>query len=344
MTHVAALLSPDPDSRSGGVERFCALVAGLLEERGWRAEIVGPDGDPSRWAYRLGGGSLAQSRSAGAAAAAVDPELVVGNGFLGAFAPRVPRIQVFHGTLAGYTRSATGMSRRERARRTLGGGAAEALAARGATTVAVSDHVAGELRRFYRVGADAVIPNGVDTALFALRDRAEARGRLGLDGGERIALYVGRLEPGKGDGQLSAACAAAGWTLAVAGPGAPAGARHLGVLDHEQLAWAYAAADGVLFPSRYEGCSYVVLEALAVGVPVFTTHTGWIPTLLTAVPGYRALLAPPGDTDAFTRLLTGWPSGGQADAVATASAFVREHNSLAAWSTAWNALLDRVAR
>jgi glycosyltransferase involved in cell wall biosynthesis len=343
MTRVAALLSPNPDSRTGGVERFCGLLADLLDARGWQAQLVGPSGDPPRWAYRIGGGPLAQSRAAGAAAAAADPRLVVGNGFLGAFAPRGPRLQVYHGTLPGYTRTAVGVSRRERARWAWGGGLAEALAARGATTVAVSDRVAAEVRRYYRARVDAVIPNGVDTELFSARDRAAARVRVGLPADEQIALYVGRLDAGKGAAEMPAACAAAGWKLAVAGPDPPPDGHHLGVLDHAELAWAYGAADAVLLPTRYEGCSYVVLEALAAGVPVFTTDTGWIPTLLAQVPGYRALLAGPGDTGAFTRLLREGVSGAQAEAVADASGFVREHNSLSAWSAAWGALLDRVA-
>jgi glycosyltransferase involved in cell wall biosynthesis len=340
MTRVAALLSPHPESRAGGVERFCGLVADVLNDGGWQAQIVGPSGEPGRWAYRTGLGPLRQSRSAGAAAAAVHPQLIVSNGFLGALGPRATRIHVYHGTLAGYTKTAVGVSRRERARWALGGGAAEALAARGATTVAVSDRVADEVRRHYRATVDAVIPNGVDTDLFAARDRGAARARLDLPVDERIALYVGRLDPGKGAAEMPAACAAAGWTLAVAGPDAPpAPGRHLGVLAHEALAWAYAACDAVLFPTRYEGCSYVVLEALAAGVPVFTTEVGWLPTLLAAVPEYRALLAAPGDVGAFTRLLRDGVSEAQVSAVAHASAFVREHNSLPAWAAKWRGLV-----
>jgi len=343
MTRVAALLSPHPESRAGGVERFCGLLADVLAARGFRAEIVGPSGEPPRWAYWVGGGPLVQSRKAGAAAARVDPELVVGNGFLGALGPRVPTIHVYHGTLAGYTRTSSGVSRRERTRWAFGGGFAEALAARGATTVAVSDRVAGEVGRYYRARVDAVIPNGIDTDRFVARDRGEARSRLGLGSDERIALYVGRLDPGKGAAEMPAACAAAGWTLAVAGPDPPPAGHHLGVLEHAELAWAYSAADAVLFPTRYEGCSYVVLEALAAGVPVFTTEVGWMPTLLRSVPGYRALLAPVGDVQAFAALLRGGVTEAQSEAVAEASAFVREHNSLRAWAESWNALLDRVA-
>jgi glycosyltransferase involved in cell wall biosynthesis len=339
---VAALLSPHADPRGGGIERFCALLADVLRARGWTPEIVGPPGYPPRWAYRLGAGSLADSRAAGAAAAAIHPQLVVGNGYLGAFSPPVPRVQVFHQTLVGYSRKATGAPWRQRVRWTVGGGLADALAARNATIVAVSDQIADEVRRYCGHRVAAVIPNGVDIERFAPRDRVTSRARLGLPADARIALYVGRLEAGKGSRELRAACAASGWMLAVAGVAAPPGATHLGLLDHERLAFAYTAADCVLFPTYYEGCSYVVLEALASGVPVLTTLTGWMPTLLRAVPAYRALIAPAHDAQAFAARLRDWPAEGHGAVVAAASAFVREHNSLPAWAAAWGALLDRV--
>jgi glycosyltransferase involved in cell wall biosynthesis len=344
MTRVAALLSPNPGGRGGGVERFCSLLSDVLAARDFEPQVVGPTGDPSRWVYRLGAGALSRSRSAGEAAAAVAPAFVVGNGFLGVGAPHVPRVQVFHGTTVGYARRAVGVRQRERLRWLFGDGLAEALAARGATAVvAVSERAAAEVRRSYRARVDAVVPNGVDTEVFAPRDRGQARERLGLPEGQPIALYVGRVEARKGPAELTGACAAAGWTLAVAGATAPPGARHLGLLEPDELAWAYAACDAVLFPSRYEGCSYVVLEALACGVPIFTTAVGWIPTLLQSVPAYSKLLAPVGDAQAFAALLRAGVSDAQASAVAEACAFVRQHNSLQAWSSAWNAVLDRWA-
>ena len=342
MTRGAALLSPNPGSSSGGVERFCALLAELLATRGWQPQIVGPAGHPNRWLARLGAGPLADSRAAGVAARALDPQLVVGNGYLGVYAPRVATVQVFHGTLVGHARGSVGEPWRTRARWTLGGGLAEALATRHATTVAVSELVADELWRYYRHRVSAVIPNGVDTERFAPRDRAAARALLGLSADARIALFVGRLEARKGADDLHAACAGSGWELAVAGGGAPPGARALGVLDQDRLAAAYAAADCVLFPTYYEGCSYVVLEALAAGTPVLTTPTGWVPTLLRAVPGYGALVAEAGDITAFAARLRDWPSDAHAPVVAQASAFVRAGNSLPAWTAAWNGLLDGV--
>ena len=99
----AILMSPAPESNAGGVERFCWLLAGILQEQGWRTSIVGPSRQPGRWTFRFGASPLLWSISTGHAVAAANrhPDLIVGNGFLGVSAPRgVPRIQVFHGTSA----------------------------------------------------------------------------------------------------------------------------------------------------------------------------------------------------------------------------------------------------
>ena len=86
---------------------------------------------------------------------------------------------------------------------------------------------------------------------------------------------------------------AAGWELLHAGAPALDGARHLGLLEPEQLADAYAAANCLLFPTRYEACSYVLLEALASGTPAVTTRVGWTRTLLRELPAYEALCVRP---------------------------------------------------
>jgi glycosyltransferase involved in cell wall biosynthesis len=104
---------------------------------------------------------------------------------------------------------------------------------------------------------DAVIPNGVDTNLFAPGTRLQARDRLGLDSSERFALFVGRFEHRKGADVVPEACRKAGFTLLVAGSGAPSSARSLGVLSPADLAHAYRAADCVVLPSRYEACSFL---------------------------------------------------------------------------------------
>jgi glycosyltransferase involved in cell wall biosynthesis len=69
-----------------------------------------------------------------------------------------------------------------------------------AAVVAASKIELDELRRLYRADAShvAVIPCGVDPALFHPVRQADAREKLGRDQCERIILFVGRIEQIKG--------------------------------------------------------------------------------------------------------------------------------------------------
>jgi len=89
----------------------------------------------------------------------------------------------------------------------------------------------------------------------------------------------------------------------------------------------------------YEACSYVVLEALACGVPLITTRVGWMPTLLQAVPEYEALCVEPALDEIVARLR----ALAEIDTdrlTSRARAFVREHNSLERYSERWHTLLE----
>lgn len=340
-TRHAVLVSPDVSNTAGGVERMCILLARLLEQEGWRTTIVGPQREATRWEFRLGAGPLARSRSAMRAARSQRPDLIVTNGYLGAcYGSRVPRVHVYHGTAVGAVRAVgAALPRRERIRHVAGYGVAEALSARGATAVVcVSSSAAAEVRRYYRVRGERVIANGIDVATFSPRPRAQAREQLGLAGAGRYALFVGRMDHGKGARLLLEASRGAGFELLVAGRDGSPDAINLGILDPQTLAVAYSAADCVLFPSMYEACSYVVLEALACGVPLITTRVGWVPTLLRAVPEYAALCVEP-VLDQLVERLRALERIDTPGLTSRARAFVQEHNSLERYGEQWQELL-----
>jgi glycosyltransferase involved in cell wall biosynthesis len=126
----------------------------------------------------------------------------------------------------------------------------------------------------------------------------------------------------------------------VAGPGEFSGVRQLGILEPAQLARAYCAADCVVLPSSYESCSYVVLEALACGVPLITTRVGWMKTFVRALPAYDALCIRQDEEEIADRLrrLAELADG---DLVTQASAYVTQHHGLDEYRRRWGELVSK---
>lgn len=151
----------------------------------------------------------------------------------------------------------------------------------------------------------AIVPPGVEHALFSPGPRAAARHAAGLaDLGERpMVLFVGRIQRLKG---LDVAVAALAETWArdavLVVCGGPSGAegrvalaevealvadrglgdrvRFVDPRPHHQLSSLYRAADVVAVPSRSESFGLVALEAMACGRPVVATDVGGLSTLV----------------------------------------------------------------
>ncbi len=127
-----------------------------------------------------------------------------------------------------------------------------------------------------------VLANFVPAGGFAMRSSADQG---------TYALAAGRLVEYKGFDTAIAAARAASVPLVVAGEGpdgarlrslaAGADVRFTGWLEHEELVALRAGAGVVLVPSRWEEpCPYVVLDAIAAGVPVLASDRGGLPELL----------------------------------------------------------------
>lgn len=162
------------------------------------------------------------------------------------------------------------------------------------------------------------IPNGVDTRRFAPADptgRRRLRRALGLPP-VPVVVYTGRLAPEKGVDVLLDAWAEARrrgvlGTLCLVGEGPERGAlerraRDHGILGAVRLAgpaadvapWL-AAADAFVLPSRTEGLSVALLEAMATGLAVVATDVGGT----REAAGGAAVLVPPEDPRALAEAL-----------------------------------------
>ncbi|HEX2041557.1 MAG TPA: glycosyltransferase family 4 protein [Acidimicrobiales bacterium] len=336
----AVVVSPDPNSSTGGTERVCRQVAEVLARAGFEVTLLGPGGPAPTWVARQGGTLLWQAGSFRRAVRRREPrpDLVITVGPWGWPGPRrPPRIHVYVSNLVRLARHQPARWH-WRARWALASGLAEALAARGATAVAISEQTAEDARRLYRADVARVVHLGVDTELFRPRDRGEARRRLGLRADARYGLFVGRAEPAKGLAVALDACRQVGWELVAVGSGPVPGSRALGVLPPEELAWAYAAADAAVLPSAYEGWHMAVGEALAAGVPAVTTPVGWARELGRRVPAYRPFVVPR-QAPAVAAALRRVEAGEAEEAVAAGRALVLAEHTAAAFERRWRDLL-----
>jgi glycosyltransferase involved in cell wall biosynthesis len=144
--------------------------------------------------------------------------------------------------------------------------------------IAVSKKIAGELQNFYQVrGEISVVRHGVNTqrlnGVCDESDRGALREEIGIDADQTMALYVGDLT--KAHTRLKA--------LADAAPEV----HFMIVTFSRQYRWNaanvhfrstvtdpaqyYAAADAFVFPTTYDAFGMAVLEAMAAGLPVFSS-------------------------------------------------------------------------
>ena len=130
------------------------------------------------------------------------------------------------------------------------------------------------------------IPNGIDSTMFHPRDRQSARRRLGLPLGPPIVAFTGYFENRKGPLRVLEALKWAPELRAVfLGQGAeqPCGPQVLRAapVAHTDLPDWLAAADFFVLPSRTEGMSNAILEALGCGLPLVVSDRSFNRAFLT---------------------------------------------------------------
>jgi D-inositol-3-phosphate glycosyltransferase len=211
---------------------------------------------------------------------------------------RVPRVITFHTLGLIKLQSRAGEAEPVRRQET-----ERDLMASATRIIAYSPHERDSMVRLY--GADPgkilLIPCGVDLQMFRPLDQHTVRDRLGLDG-EKVLLFVGRIEPLKGLELLIHATAQMDTcqplrVLVVGG-----GLEHdpevermrelarrleiseivdfIGRVDHEELPVYYNAADVCVVPSFYESFGLAALESMACGTPVVATRVGGLSTIV----------------------------------------------------------------
>jgi glycosyltransferase involved in cell wall biosynthesis len=190
--------------------------------------------------------------------------------------PCVPMVQVYHFTLAGLARRALTL-RGDRLTASHVTGLFDRIAGIGKHVVVVSQPVRREVEAYYGFQG-RLIPNAVDMQAFTPADPASAREALGIPPGVAVGLFVGRPDHTKGyDVLLQVARRLPNVLFLVVGgdAGGTGNVRSLGRIAHEAMPQIYSASDFFFLPSRYEGFSLALLEALSCNLPVVLSESAW---------------------------------------------------------------------
>ena len=288
---------PGPDDPDLGV--FVANLERELQSRGHEIERAVID--------RRGGGRrrhLALAWSALRAAPRFEHDVVYAHflvpaGLVAALASRAPLVVTAHGQDVGNVGSIPGAR-----------AATRYVVRRAAAVVAVSEWLRTQL-----VGAipeaaakTEVVDCGVDLERFASRDRAEARGEVGLEADGTAFLCLGALSERKNVLRLARAFERRGeGTLTFVGDGPLRSAlegrtriRLAGRVAHGAVPAWLAASDVVCQPSLVEPFGLATLEAMASARSVVATRVGGPPEFVTPESG---VLVDPEDDDALATAL-----------------------------------------
>jgi D-inositol-3-phosphate glycosyltransferase len=202
-------------------------------------------------------------------------------------------------------------------------------------TIAATDAEHSQLVDLYNVPSDKinVIPPGVDTHHFYPIPSDEAKEAIGISPNEKMALFVGRIEPLKGVDTLLRAMAilkkncrsfvCPDYLIVIGGD--PGGDEEklsdemarlqglscnldlgdmvifLGKRGQDTLPYYYSAAQVVVMPSHYESFGMVALEAMACGTPVIASRVGGLAHLVRD--GETGFNVPAQDPDALAEKL-----------------------------------------
>ena len=107
----------------------------------------------------------------------------------------------------------------------------------------------------------------------------------------------------------------------------------------------YSAANIFVFPTRYEGCSYSLLEAMACELPVLTTQVGYAKDLHRDVKEISPFILKENNVEQYWQLLKQFV---QNEALALevgliGAAYVRRHNSVEQMVDSYENLIKQVS-
>lgn len=283
------ILSPSTKT-VGGVERFCEYLKKVYIEEGHEAFII--CGAFSKWLKLftiLGLKAPFNGWLVGRAAKKEGFDVLVTNGFLGWNVKNGKIINVQHGNFAAAADRIDWKINKAKwfVKKFIWSNFEKIAAKRANFVVAVSRETANSVKKYYKINKVLVIPNTIDFDKFSPQEMDACRKKFSLPKNKRLLLFVGRFEFGKGADiirDVLPEVVKKGWQLVTAtnmDVNLP-GVISFKNVSYDELPFLYAACDMFVFPSRHEGCSLALIEAMGCNLPFLATHTGSIDEIVNA--------------------------------------------------------------
>jgi len=212
----------------------------------------------------------------------LDFDIVFSNGMFGWYLTlkkiNIPMINIFHGNYAGFADHCIEKRNLNYYITKYQNGTFEKVSGKKKRVVSVSKFVKEQIKKYYGLNS-TVIHNGIDVEQFKPISKEYAREMLNLPRDSHIGIFVGRPEYAKGfdiilelselNKQINFLC--------ISDRAIDIRNKNIIIrfqIQNEELYKYYSASDFLIFPSRFEGCSYVPLEAMACNLPVIASKTG----------------------------------------------------------------------
>lgn len=285
---VAIITAFNPYVFKGGIERYTIQLINLLKTKGINVDIYhSGDANNELCLYQELMGKIF---TVGQNFYKVDKnyDFLISNSFygLGYFPPRIKSYNIYHSTHIAFDKSVEGIISPITSLELtyLSGYLGEMVCSFDRTSIAVSESVSEELKKYYNLNNVYVVESGIDIELFRpLKDKSFLRARYSIPVDAYVGLFVGRWDKTKGKDIIEKTIKATPdiyWVLVLGTSSDPCelvgldNVRILNEIPYEEMPLIYNLSDFMLFPSRYEGFGLVIAEAMACGLPVLTDEIG----------------------------------------------------------------------
>lgn len=123
-----------------------------------------------------------------------------------------------------------------------------------------------------------ILPNGVNTEIFKIKEKSEARKKIGIHENDKLVIFVSNPQRPEKNFKLAKSSVSNLKELKL-------NLLPLFNINHEKLANYYNAADLLIMTSFHEGSPNVIKEAMACSCPIVTTDVGDVKWILKNVEG-----------------------------------------------------------